>query len=153
MLADGVGELADVPAIGPPTKPPGPPAACWPGSPPRIVCAEGGGAPCLERENAFIFAWISEFSPLARLGSGPGRLAAFVGPSGAEEGLIAEAIFPVWKLKDGGLETDCGEVWGASGEGVDWESSGFLETSGEGGLSMVTKGVRLRGCAAAVFTG
>lgn len=121
-----------------------------------MVCAEGGGAPCLERENAFIFACMSEFSPLARLGSRPGLLAAFVGPRGADEGLIAEAIYPVCEVKDGGLETDSGELWEALGEEAGCISSGLLEISGEGGcwgiaLSMVTKDVRLQRCAVVVF--
>lgn len=87
---EDVGEVGEAPVRGRPRKPPGPADCC----PPRIVCAEDGGAPCLDNENAFIFACISEFRPLARPGRGPGRLAALVGPRGAEEGLMEEAIPP-----------------------------------------------------------
>jgi len=103
LAAEEFGEEGAAPVRGPPTKPPGP-GAC----PPRIFCAEGGGAPWRDRENAFIFAWISEFRPLARLGSGPGLLAAVVGPRGAEEGLMEKAILPPGELNDGGLETASG---------------------------------------------
>ena len=69
-------------------------------------CPFEGGAPCRDNEKAFIFACMSEFNPLARLGSGPGRLAALVGPSGEEEGLMEEAIVALCELSDGGLDSD-----------------------------------------------
>lgn len=50
-----------------------------------MFCA---GALCLDRENAFILAAMSEVSPLARVGGGPGRRAAFICPRGAEEGVM-----------------------------------------------------------------
>lgn len=87
--------------MAPPVKPaPG----CWAVNPP----AWGLGAPCLDNEKAFIFACMSEFRPLARVGKGPGLLAAFVGPSGADEGLIVEVMLLDWVVNVGGLVGDCG---------------------------------------------
>lgn len=63
----------------------------------------GRGAPCLERENAFIFACISEDRPLARDGGGAGLLAALT----ALRGLVDELNEGIWvsfeDRKDGGL--------------------------------------------------
>ena len=50
----------------------------------------GAGPPCLDNEKAFIFAAMSGLRPLALEGGGPGRRAAFVGPSGADEGVMLE---------------------------------------------------------------
>lgn len=93
-----------------------------------------GGAPCRDNENAFIFACMSEFSPLARLGSGPGLRAAFVGPSGAEEGFIEAAMPAPCEPSDGGLVGDCGleEVVGDDAESES-SCSGDFEISGEDG--------------------
>ena len=74
---------------------------------------------------------MSEFSPLARLGNGPGLRAAFVGPSGAEEGLIEEAM--PCELNDGGLVGDCGAGVLSFETESDSNSSGDLEISGEDG--------------------
>ncbi len=51
---------------------------------------------------------MSEFSPLARVGGGPGLRAAFVGPNGAEEGLMEEPMPVLCEPSDGGLVGDCG---------------------------------------------
>lgn len=103
LAEEEVGEVGLAPTRGPPTTPPGPPDGCGL----RRDCVEGG-APCLDRENAFILAWKSEFRPLARPGSGPGLLAAFVGPRGAEEGLIADDIPLDCEPNDGTLALDSG---------------------------------------------
>jgi hypothetical protein len=97
------------PATGPPAKlPPGPL-----GGPVRPCLFCPGGGPCLDNENAFIRAAMSELSPLALAGRGPGLRAAFVGPRGLEE----EVMFA-----DGGLE-----------ELVLFRVGAFLEASGEDG--------------------
>jgi hypothetical protein len=125
--AAGGGEAGEAPVRAPPTNPPGPADCCAP----RIFCAEGG-APCLDRENAFILACISEFRPLARLGSGAGLLAALVGPRGAEEGLMENDALPRGELKDGGLEPDSkDDSCGTSGADIDRLPSGSLGISGE----------------------
>jgi hypothetical protein len=46
------------------------------------------GAPCLDKENAFILAAMSDVSPLALVGGGAGRRAAFICPRGAEDGVM-----------------------------------------------------------------
>lgn len=51
---------------------------------------------------------MSELSPLARVGGGPGLRAAFVGPSGAEEGLMVVPIPELCEPNEGGLVGDCG---------------------------------------------
>ena len=103
LEAAELGDDGVPPAKGPPVNaPPG----CWVVNPPAGFFE--GGAPCRDSENAFIFACISEFNPLARCGSGPGRLAAFVGPSGAEEGLIVDAMLALCVFSDGGWGGDCG---------------------------------------------
>lgn len=81
------------PATGPPAKPLE--AAGW-------DCCPGGG-PCLDKEKAFILAWMSEVRPLARVGGGPGRRAAFVGPSGAEEEVMVEVVGLEGLPNDGAL--------------------------------------------------
>lgn len=77
---------------------------------------------------------MSEFSPLARLGSGPGLRAALVGPSGAEEGFIEAAMPALCELNDGGLEGELGseEVIGEDAESES-SCSGDFEISGEDG--------------------
>jgi hypothetical protein len=62
--------------------------------------------PCLDRENAFILAAISEFRPLAR-DCGPGRLAAFTGPKGADKADNGEDEESFGVLNDGGFGADC----------------------------------------------
>ena len=61
---------------------------CWPGTPGRILCA---GVPCLDRENAFILACISDVSPLALDGGGPGLRAALTAPKGLKDELNGAA--------------------------------------------------------------
>jgi hypothetical protein len=99
LAAAELGEDGGPPAKAPPAKPP---PDCWPAKPP----VGAFGAPCRDNEKAFIFACMSEFSPLARVGGGPGLLAAFVGPSGAEEGLMEGAMVAFCELNDGGLIGD-----------------------------------------------
>lgn len=69
------------------------------------------GAPCLDREKAFILAAMSEVSPLARVGGGPGRRAAFICPRGAEDGVIVFENDPSFAVRnEGGLGGDI-ESW------------------------------------------
>ena len=62
-----------------------------------------GGAPCLDREKAFILACISDVKPLALEGSGPGRRAALSGPRGAEEAVMVFGELSKEVRSDGGL--------------------------------------------------
>lgn len=89
-------------------------AICVPGRPGLKPCTVGG-VPCLDRENAFIFACMSEVRPLA-LVAGMGRRAAFTGPRGAEDALIVGAEESVGFRKEGGLGD-------SSGEPEDWEGT------------------------------
>jgi hypothetical protein len=99
LAADDCGEPGAARADGPPMKPP-----CCPVKPPGCCTL---GAPCRDNEKAFILACMSEFSPLARAGGGPGLLAALVGPSGADEGLIEDVRLPLLcGFSDGGLVGD-----------------------------------------------
>jgi hypothetical protein len=82
------------------------------------------GAPCLESENAFIFACISDVNPLARV-AGIGLRAALIGPSGADEALMPDAKSLVF-LSEGGL----GDSSGAVGD-LGCASSVVLVVSGE----------------------
>ena len=92
---------------------------------------------------------MSEFNPLARVGPGPGLLAALVGPNGAEEGLIDEVMSTVCKPSDGGFVGDCG-VGALSADvvvavGSEFDCTIVFEDWGEEGcwgdeLSMATKG-------------
>ena len=52
---------------------------------------------------------MSELRPLARPGRGLGLLAALVGPEGAEDGLIVDAILLPCAPSDGALAVDSGE--------------------------------------------
>ncbi len=88
-----------------------------------MFCA---GAPCREREKAFILAAMSEVSPLALVGGGPGRRAAFIWPSGAEDGVKVLEKDPTFAVRsEGGLG---GEVEPSDGCSVE----GDLEASSEG---------------------
>jgi hypothetical protein len=88
----------------------------WPGpGSGRIFCA---GAPCLDREKAFILAAISEVSPLARVGGGPGRRAALIWPRGAEDRLMGfEYELSLAARNEGGLEGFVESEIGCDGEG------------------------------------
>lgn len=67
------------------------------------------GAPCRDREKAFILAAMSDVSPLARVGGGPGRRAALICPRGAEEGVIAFEGDPSFADRsEGGLRGEVG---------------------------------------------
>lgn len=110
--------LAKPPAIGPPGEldvaiddgtPPGNDpmgpllelvgdSPCRPGTPGRRL-----GAPCRDKEKAFILACISDVRPLALDGGGPGRRAAFSGPRGAEEAVMLGDEPSKDVRKDGGL--------------------------------------------------
>lgn len=92
-----------------------------------MFCA---GAPCRDWENAFIFAAMSEVSPLASAGGGPGRRAALIWPSGAEEAVMVFDAVPSFALRsDGSL---AGEGYFCNG--ADWKAfsdvgSGWFSTS------------------------
>jgi hypothetical protein len=66
------------------------------------------GAPCLDSENAFILAAMSELRPLA-LVAGIGLRAALTGPSGADEALIP-VVKSLGFLREGGLGDSSGDV-------------------------------------------
>ena len=80
----------------------------FPGKPGRNPCREGG-APCLERENAFIFACMSDVKPLA-LDAGTGLRAALTGPSGADEALMPGAEESLGLRSEGGFGDSSGDV-------------------------------------------
>jgi hypothetical protein len=73
-------------------RPWGPARRLWP-----------GGAPCLDKEKAFILACMSDVKPLALDGGGPGRRAALSGPRGAEEGDMLLGELSKELRSDGGL--------------------------------------------------
>ena len=91
---------------------------CRPGTAERRLVPDG--APCRESEKAFIFACISFVRPLALEGGGPGRRAAFTGPSGAEELLrpLSKEVF-----REGGL----GDVLGSDSAGDNLVGLGLSE--------------------------
>ena len=62
-----------------------------------------GGAPCLDKEKAFILACMSDVKPLALDGGRPGRRAALSGPRGAEEADMLFGELSKELRSDGGL--------------------------------------------------
>jgi hypothetical protein len=60
------------------------------------------GAFCRESEKAFIFAAISDVSPLANAGEGPGRRAALTGPSGSGDTFVLFGIVPSFGVCNAG---------------------------------------------------
>ena len=93
-----------------------------------------GGAPCLDKEKAFILACISDVKPLALEGGGPGRRAALRGPRGAEEAVMMFGELSKEVRSDGGL-----------GEVVAGGSA--LSELGELGESMDTLSASICSCA------
>jgi hypothetical protein len=88
-----------------------------------IFCA---GAPCRDKEKAFILAAMSEVSSLARKGTGPGRRAALTCPRGAEEGVMVFGNDPSSGVRsEGGFG---GEVQSCGGRDV----GGYLGASSRG---------------------
>lgn len=86
-----------------------PPVLIWwlPGGPGLKPCA-AFGVPCLDSENAFIFACISDVRPLA-LVVGTGLRAALTGPSGADEALIPGAGKSLEFRSEGGFGDSSGD--------------------------------------------
>lgn len=91
-----------------------------------------GGTPCLEREKAFIFAWMSWVRPLDlvfRLGVGPGLRAALIWPSGVEEGVIMGVSETDRMVRFGGEvgdETAPSGFPGGLGRELSWLDSSML---------------------------
>lgn len=92
----------------------------------RLCTGPGGdrtlcdGAPCRDKEKAFILAAMSDVSPLARTGGGAGRRAAFIWPKGAEDWvMVLESDPSTGKRSEGGLGGDtqfCGDCVGGNPE-------------------------------------
>ena len=86
------------------------------------------GAPWRDKENAFILAAMSDVSPLARAGGGPGRRAAFICPKGAEDRVMVLASDPsLGNRSEGGLGGEA-EFGGGCSVGGDLEASVWLST-------------------------
>lgn len=108
--------------------------------PGRAACP-AGGAPCRDREKAFILAWMSEGKPLDLMGAGAGLRAALTLPSGVEDWVIEGA----WLVRrEGGFE---GGESTLSGSAVKVEGSKMLLLccSDEGAWSVMVTQVDLVG--------
>ena len=118
LLCDGLVEVPEFAELGRALAAARP---CRPGTAERRLVPDG--APCRESEKAFIFACISFVRPLALEGGGPGRRAAFTGPSGAEELLRPELALSKEVRSEGGL----GDVLGSDSAGDNLVGLGLSE--------------------------
>jgi hypothetical protein len=94
----------------------------------RMLCT---GAPCRDKENAFILAAMSDVSPLARVGGGPGRRAALICARGAEDGLMVLGKDPsLATRREGGLGGESESCKGCNVGGDLQAFAGWLSPSG-----------------------